>query len=103
MLPVLLFWLLSAPDGARLYQERKFAEAEPELRRTLASHPGDTASRLYLARTLVELRRIPEALAEIERVLATSSDAEARFQAGKLMRELAERRFAALERLAPDS
>ena len=103
MLPVLLFWLLSAPDGPKLYEERKFAEAETELRRTLARHPGDTGSRLYLARTLVELGRIPEALTEIERVLATSSDPEARFQAGKLIRELAERRFAALERLAPDS
>jgi protein O-GlcNAc transferase len=103
MFPLVVLWMLSTPDGARLYQERKFVEAESALRRALAAHPGEAQTRLYLARTLIELGRIPEALAEIERVVSMSADAETQFQAGKIIRQLAERRFAALERLAPDS
>src|SRR5207244_10237139 len=50
-----------------------------------------------------ELGRIPEALAELDRALVAQGDPEVRFQAGKIMRELAERRFADLERVAPES
>jgi len=69
----------------------------------LAVRPQDAQTRLYLARTLVELGRVPEALAEIDRALATRTDPEIQFQAGSIVRDLAEHRFADLQRLAPDS
>jgi len=102
-----LLWIvisfLAAADGVSLYQQRQFAAAESELRRSLAARPSDAKSRLYLARTLVELGRVAEALAEIDRALAGPADPEIQFQAGRIIRDLAERRFADLERLAPDS
>src|SRR6266545_2757713 len=98
-----LVCFLAALDGVKLYQQRQFAAAEPEFRRVLTVHPEDARARLYLARTLIELGRVPEALAEIERALATQADPEVRFEAGKISRDLAERRFADLHRLAPDS
>jgi tetratricopeptide (TPR) repeat protein len=102
----LLFALIAASDSSRgiaMYRKRQFNAADAEFRRVLARSPTDTTARLYLARTLVELQRIPEALAEVERVLAGNADPEALFQAGRLVRELAERRFAELERIAPNS
>jgi protein O-GlcNAc transferase len=103
MLMALVVCFLAAADGVTLYQQRQFAAAESELRRRLAAQPGDAQSRLYLARTLVELGRVPEALAEINRALTGQADPEIRFQAGSIVRDLAEQRFADLERLAPDS
>jgi protein O-GlcNAc transferase len=102
MLPALLC-CLAALDGVKLYQQRQFTAAESEFQRVLAVRPEDAETRLYLARTLIELARIPEALAQIERALAAQPDPEIQFQAGKIIRELAERRFADLERLASDS
>jgi tetratricopeptide (TPR) repeat protein len=103
MLPIVLMCLLAEPDGVQLYQQRQFEAAFSELTRALAARPGDAQIRLYLARTLIELDRIPEALAEIERALGGQADPEIQFQAGKIIRGLAERRFADLQRLAPDS
>jgi len=103
MLTALLICFLAAVDGVQLYQQREFAAAESELRRALATRPGDARIRLYLARTLVELGRIPEAISEIERALRTQADPEIQFQAGQIIRELAQRRFADLERRASDS
>jgi tetratricopeptide (TPR) repeat protein len=99
----LVMFFLAAADGVQLYQQRQFAAAESELRRSLAIRPEDAQSRLYLARTLLELGRVPEALAEIDRALSGQTDPEIQFQAGKILRQLAEQRFADLERLAPDS
>jgi len=65
--------LIAASDanrGIAMYRQRQFEAAEAEFTRVLARSPKDTTARLYLARTLVELRRIPQALAEVERVLA---------------------------------
>src|SRR5215475_14323075 len=103
MIAALAVLFFAAADGISLFQQRQFAAAEAELRRVLAVQPGDAKSRIYLARTLVELGRVPEALAEIDRALAGQKDPEIQFQAGSIMRDLAERRFAELERLAPDS
>src|SRR5215467_3739904 len=103
MLTALLICFLAAVDGVQLYQQREFAAAESELRRALARRPGDSRIRLYLARTLVELGRIPEAISEIERALRAQADPEIQFQAGQIIRELAQRRFADLERRASDS
>jgi tetratricopeptide (TPR) repeat protein len=58
---------------------------------------------MHLARTLVELNRIAEALIETERALAGNPGPEVRFQAGRLLRDLAERRFAQLQSAAPGS
>jgi protein O-GlcNAc transferase len=103
MLPIVLLYFLTELDGVQLYQQRQFEAAASEFARALAAHPGDAQTRLHLARTLIELDRIPEALAEIERALDGQSDPEIQFQAGKIIRGLAERRFADLERRAPDS
>src|SRR5258705_4254141 len=103
MLMPLAILLFAAADGVKLYQQRQFAAAESELRRTLSTQPWDAQSRLYLARTLVELGRIPEALAEIDRALAGQPDPEIQFQAATIVRDLAGHGFADLERLAPES
>src|SRR5712692_547677 len=103
MLLALAMFFFAAADGVKLYQQRQFAAAETELRRLLAIQPEDAQSRLYLARTLVELGRVPEALMEINRALAGQADPEIQFQAGSIVRDLAEQRFARLERLMPDS
>lgn len=64
----------------------------------------DPAARLSQAKTLIDAGRVADGLAEIDRAIAASSgDPEVRFEVGKLLRELAERRFAELQRLAPDS
>jgi protein O-GlcNAc transferase len=103
MLPWVLLLLLAGPDGIKLYQERQFAAAESAFRRALAARPEDGRTRLYLAKTLIEQGRVPEALAEVQRALGEKADPELQFAAGKIMRDLAERRFASLERLAPES
>jgi protein O-GlcNAc transferase len=103
MLLALAMFLFAAADGVTLYQQHQFAAAESELRRILAVKPGDALSRLYLARTLIELGRVPEALAELNRALTGQTDPEIQFQAGSIVRDLAEKRFADLQRLAPDS
>lgn len=92
-----------AGRGLTLFRQRQFAPAEAEFRRLLATSPRDDATRLYLARTLIELDRRAEALGEIEKILARSSDPDIRFQAGAILREMAELRFADLERAAPNS
>lgn len=97
---------MAAADAGRaiaLYRQRQFEPAVRELRAVLGSNPRDLTARLCLARTLIELQRIPEALTELEKALEESTDPEVSFQAGQILRELAERRFAALEQTAPDS
>jgi predicted Zn-dependent protease len=89
--------------GLSLYRERQFPAAEKEFRRILAANPRDSNARLLLARTLIELNRIPEALRELERGLQGTTDPEIRFQAGRIARELAERRLADLQSAAPGS
>jgi tetratricopeptide (TPR) repeat protein len=101
-----LLALLAASEsatGIAMYRQRKFGAAEKEFRRVLSGNPKDAVARIHLARTLIELRRLPEALAEIERVLSQNADPEVRFQIGRIVRELAEQRFAELERAAPGS
>ena len=98
--------LVSSPDpvrGAALYHQRQFQAAEKELRAVVAESPANASARLYLARVLVELNRVPEALAEIERALLSNTDPEVRFQAGRILRQLAELRFAGLNLIAPGS
>lgn len=84
--------------GTQAFHQRRFPAAEREFRR-LSTRPA----RLYLARTLIELQRFEEALAQLELVLAGNPDPETTFRAGEILRDLAERRLAALQREAPDS
>ena len=105
MLPVVLIAvaLAGANQGVRLYQDRQFVAAERAFRARLTAQPNDASARLYLARTLIETNRVAEAVGEIERALAGEPSVETRFQAGDILRELAERRFARLEAAAPES
>lgn len=106
MTAVVLLLLAATVDSSRgieMYQQQKFAAAEQELRRVLAKNPKDGAAQLYLIRTLLQLDRIPEALANLEAALDGHQDPELQFQAGRILRELAERRFAQLQAAAPGS
>jgi tetratricopeptide (TPR) repeat protein len=106
VLVVLALALLLAADAggwSALFRERKFEAAEQLLRKALARDPNDAPARLHLARTLIELKRTPEALGELERALAGKVTPEIRFEAGQILRELAERRFADLQNVAPNS
>jgi cellulose synthase operon protein C len=93
----------SADPGMQHFDERRFAAAEQHFRKALSRNPRDARARLYLARTLIETGRTPEALAEVERALGSPVAPEVRFEAGRLLRELAERRFAGLQQIAPNS
>jgi len=98
--------LMTAPDvtrGIALYNSERFEAAEEAFRRALAQNPKDDSARIHLARTLISLHRVPEALAEIERTLAGQRDPDIQFQAGRILRALAESRFAALKRAGPNS
>ncbi len=79
--------------GAGLYRARKFPEAERELRASLKKQPRNPGLRLLLTRTLIELNRIPEALAELDQLLETRPSPDTEMEAGRLLRRLAERRF----------
>ena len=79
--------------GAGLYRARKFPEAERELRASLKKQPQNPGLRLLLTRTLIELNRIPEALAELDQLLGTGASPDTEMEAGRLLRRLAERRF----------
>lgn len=81
-----------------LFRERKFVEAERTIQASLRRQPNQPSVRLLLARTLIELRRVPEALLELERLLATQPSPEIEMEAGRLLRRLAEDRFQDLAR-----
>lgn len=98
--------LLASSDfdqGVAAFRRRDFPAAESALRRSLKQTPDKTQARLYLARTLIEMDRISEALTELQRAAKQTSDIEARFQAGKILQELGSRRFSDLRRTAPGS
>jgi len=90
-------------QGITLFEQRRFAPAEQALRAELRRSPRDAKARLYLARTLLELNRRPEALQELQRLLEQKPDAEAQLEAGRLLRNLAQQRFRSLVAVAPDS
>lgn len=108
---MLWVWLLvlaqsgtSGWDRARThYRQRDFDAAEAELRSLLATRPGDGSMRILLARTLIEMGRAPEAMAELDLALASNPSPEVKFQIGRIAREMAEKRFADLQDRAPQS
>ena len=89
--------VLDSP-GVGLYRARKFPEAERELRASLKKQPRNPELHLFLARTLIELNRIPEALAELEGLLGSRPSPDTEMEAGRLLRRLAEIRFRDLSR-----
>lgn len=94
----------AAETGPALFHARRYAEAERALRARVAARSTDSEARLYLARTLIELSRIAEALTILEPATdERSASADTRYQAGLILRQLAERRFADLEAAAPGS
>jgi tetratricopeptide (TPR) repeat protein len=91
------------PAGVAAWQGRRFGAAEAAFRAELRHRPADRMTRLWLSRTLLELGRGAEAVDEIRRVLTPPVPPDVRMEAGRLLRELAERRLAQLEIAAPNS
>jgi tetratricopeptide (TPR) repeat protein len=91
------------PAGLAAWKERRSTAAENAFRNTLRRDPSDGLTRVWLARALFELNRPAEAVNEIQRALTEPVAPEVRFQAGRVLRELAERRLARLEAIAPES
>jgi tetratricopeptide (TPR) repeat protein len=91
------------PAGLAAWRDRRFDAAETAFRNALRRRPSDGMTRVWLARTLVELHRDPEAIAEIQRAVTEPVTPEVRFEAGRLLREIAEDRLAQLQTIAPES
>jgi tetratricopeptide (TPR) repeat protein len=93
-----------AHEGIGLFREGRFPEAETALAQALKLEPANLAARLYLSRTLVSEDKVPEALRQLGLLLEFhAGNPEAEFQAGQLLQDLAESRFARLQKLAPGS
>lgn len=91
-------------DRARAhYRQRNFTAAEAELRSLLAAKPADERARILLARTLIELGRTSEAMAQLDLALTDQPNPEVKFQIGQIAREMAERRFSDLQNDGPKS
>ena len=97
LIAVLALAALDSP-GVELYRARRFPDAERELRASLTKQPRNPELRLMLARTLIELNRLREALAELDQVLSNSPSPDTEMEAGRILRRLAERRFRDLSR-----
>jgi tetratricopeptide (TPR) repeat protein len=65
--------------AAALVQDRKFAEAEPILKRVLAALPDDYTSHANLALALYEMKRFAEALPEYEWLSSTKPEIAATY------------------------
>jgi tetratricopeptide (TPR) repeat protein len=99
----LLLLLTADSAGLAAWREGRFADAEAAFRSALKRRPADSMTRLHLVRVLVELNRTPDAIAELRRALTGPVSPEVRFEAGRILRDLAERRLAQLEEVAPES
>jgi predicted Zn-dependent protease len=98
---LLLFAPATALDrGKEHFAQRRFAQAETVFRAALKANPRSESARLYLARTLVELDRTSQALEVLQALTLPSATSEARLEAGRILRHLAERRFRSLQRVA---
>jgi tetratricopeptide (TPR) repeat protein len=97
-----MFILLAVrtPSGVQQYHDRNFVQAERTFREALKANPNDERARLYLAKTLKELKRVAEALTVLQPLTRQTASAESRLEAGRLLRQLAEARFRALQRAA---
>ena len=105
MLTTLLLTFVTAvdPAGIAAWREAHFAEAERVFRKALRRDASDRMTRLWLARTLLEMDRSSEAVLEIRQALVEPVVPDVRLEAGRLLRELAERRLAQLQTVAPQS
>ncbi|HUS04696.1 MAG TPA: tetratricopeptide repeat protein [Bryobacteraceae bacterium] len=97
LLAALAALALDSP-GVALYRARKFPEAERELRASLQKQPRNPELRLLLARTLIQLNRIDQALAELDYLVGHGASPNTEMEAGRLLRILAEKRFRDLGR-----
>ena len=105
VLAITMSVLLAAqtPSGVEQYRNRNFPQAERRLRAALTADPKDERARLYLAKTLIELKRVADALAVLQPLTQQTAKVESRLEAGRLLRQLAEARFRALQRTAGGS
>ena len=96
-------WPADLERALALYRSQDFRGAEAELRNILRRDKTDSSARIYLVRTLIEQNRVTEALQELDAVVAQDKSPSVRFQAGDISRQLAERRLASLQAIAPKS
>ena len=89
--------------GRNAFRARDFSAAIPRLRAAVKQTPAGIEARVLLVRALIETAAMDEALTALEPLSAPQATAEARFQAGQLLQEMAARKRAALNRVAPDS
>ena len=89
------------PAALAAWRAQRFDAAESAFRKALERRPSDAMLRLWLARTLLELNRSPEAMAEIERALNEPVSPDVRFEAGRVLHELAQQRLTQLQAIAP--
>ena len=104
LLCTLFLFVATAADTPALahFQARNFREAEQAYRLAIRRQPRNPELHLGLARTLVELNRIPEALQILETTLATTPSGlgpspATEMEAGRLLRRLADKRFRDLD------
>lgn len=89
--------------GRDAFRNREFLTAADRFRTALAADPANVEARLYLARALIEIGQVQEALPHVEALGGMAADPEARFQAGRILEELATQRYRDLVRVAPAS
>src|SRR5712692_9623136 len=84
----------SIEQALAFYTARQFQQAEDTFRRVLKIEPANLRARIYLARTLIQADKVPEALRELQNLLDQHpDDPEAQFHSGRLLQQLAESRF----------
>ena len=93
----------SLQAGRRAFEARDFKHAIEQFRAAELLNPGNAEVQIWLARALIEAGSTEEALSHLETAANDRSHPEARFQAGKIVQQLAKARYAELRRMAPDS
>lgn len=89
--------------GESAFWERDFRLAIHQLTIASKADPSNPKVHLLLARALIEAGRIPEAISHLQTAAKNESNAEARFEVGEILQQLALARQAELRRIAPDS
>lgn len=99
----LLLQMSAFEKGQAAFWKRDFPLAIEQLTLASKADPSSSKAHLLLARALIEVGRIPEAIGRLQAAAKNESDPEARFRVGEILQQLALERQAELRRVAPDS